>query len=427
MKKRQLVLLMATLSLYAPFVQAQTLPSYVPANGLRVWYSFTGDANDASGNGLHGTTFGVVSVEDRLGHQGSAYQFTGNNTSYIIRENPSNQMLDAGTGSFTLSLWFKTNATGIRTLVNKRKLNGTTNEEGYSVFLDQGKVVFGLEDANGINTIANGTNSFNDNTWHHVVAIRDVATDKSYLYIDNQLEVLVTDGSVVTLSTTGDFYVGRWLYYDQYCFQGTIDDIGFWNRALGLNEISDLFHICSDSIQAQPADQYALVGSMAQFNVVYSDTSADFQWQSDLGFGFQDLSNAGQFTGVHSGTLTVSNVSMANHNQLFRCIVYNANCHDTSSHARLFVSMTGINHLYAEPSIKFYPNPTTGKFCVESQSPNLSIEQVGVCTISGHVLRSERTKPCMQIQLDMSGKPGVYYLKITLSDGSIKFNKILVQ
>jgi hypothetical protein len=32
----------------------QTLPTYIPTNGLVGWWPFTGNANDSSGNGNHG-------------------------------------------------------------------------------------------------------------------------------------------------------------------------------------------------------------------------------------------------------------------------------------------------------------------------------------------------------------------------------------
>lgn len=46
-------------------------------DGLRAWYSFNGNADDSSGNGIDGTVHGAVPAEDRLGNGGSAYLFDG--------------------------------------------------------------------------------------------------------------------------------------------------------------------------------------------------------------------------------------------------------------------------------------------------------------------------------------------------------------
>ena len=46
---------------------AQTIPSYVPTNGLVGWWPFNGNANDESGNGNHGTVNGAALTSDRFG------------------------------------------------------------------------------------------------------------------------------------------------------------------------------------------------------------------------------------------------------------------------------------------------------------------------------------------------------------------------
>ena len=40
--------------LITSFLFSQTLPAYLPADGLVAWYPFNGNANDESGNGHHG-------------------------------------------------------------------------------------------------------------------------------------------------------------------------------------------------------------------------------------------------------------------------------------------------------------------------------------------------------------------------------------
>ena len=60
-----------------PFGISQDLPSYVPTNGLVAYYPFNGNANDASGNGNHGTVNGAILANDQNGNQNKAYEFTG--------------------------------------------------------------------------------------------------------------------------------------------------------------------------------------------------------------------------------------------------------------------------------------------------------------------------------------------------------------
>ena len=57
---------------------AQTVPNYVPTNGLVGWWPFNGNANDESGNGNNGTVNGATLTTDRNGMAGQAYNFDGN-------------------------------------------------------------------------------------------------------------------------------------------------------------------------------------------------------------------------------------------------------------------------------------------------------------------------------------------------------------
>jgi len=56
--------------------------------GLKAYYPFSGNANDASGNGYNGVLQGNVQLTtDRFGNANSAYQFDGNNDGIIVTDN----------------------------------------------------------------------------------------------------------------------------------------------------------------------------------------------------------------------------------------------------------------------------------------------------------------------------------------------------
>ena len=92
-------LLMAFL-LSAVAAQAQSIPSYVPTNGLVGWWPFNGNANDESGNGNHGTVNGAMLTTDRYGNAGKAYSFNGINS--FISGNCSSFTVNQR----TISFWF---------------------------------------------------------------------------------------------------------------------------------------------------------------------------------------------------------------------------------------------------------------------------------------------------------------------------------
>jgi hypothetical protein len=150
---------------------------------------------------------------------------------------------------------------------------------------------------------------------------------------------------------------------------GSLDDIGIWNRALTQQEITNLFNACTLSINTQPANQTININNNVQFIVSSSDPNSTFQWQTDLGVGFQNLNNVGQYNGVTNNSLTVSNVTMTNNNQPFRCIINSGSCSDTSEIAVLtVVNNVGINDVYNSNLFSVYPNPAQHVIHVKADS-----------------------------------------------------------
>ena len=82
MKKIFIVLLIQLI--HITYFSSQTIPSYVPTNGLIGWWPFNNNANDESGNGNNGTVNGATLTEDRNNLANNAYNFDGNSQSIQI-------------------------------------------------------------------------------------------------------------------------------------------------------------------------------------------------------------------------------------------------------------------------------------------------------------------------------------------------------
>ena len=59
MIKKNVLLTALAIAGFAVTSLAQTVPNYVPSNGLVGWWPFNGNANDESGNGKHGIVYGA--------------------------------------------------------------------------------------------------------------------------------------------------------------------------------------------------------------------------------------------------------------------------------------------------------------------------------------------------------------------------------
>ena len=114
----------------------------------------------------------------------------------------------------------------------------------------------------------------------------------------------------------------------------------------------------NSTITSQPINQTLLAGTTAIFTVTATVGSV-LQWQTNLGLGFQNLSNVSQYSGVNTATLTINNISISNDNQTFRCIAGTGLCSDTSDVATLSLSPVSITELMLFKNITIYPNPAT--------------------------------------------------------------------
>ncbi len=168
--------------------------------------------------------------------------------------------------------------------------------------------------------------------------------------------------------------------------------------------------ITPSSTITQPASQSNNISNDAQFIVSSSDPSATYQWQTNLGFGFQNLNNAGQYNGTTSSTLNVINLSMSNNNQVFRCIISSGSCTDTSDVAVLtVVNNVGFNKLSAS-KLSIYPNPTNGDFTITGLELVGSVSSLTLTDMNGKVVKVLDTKATKFSMASI--KPGVYFLNI---------------
>ena len=242
MKKTILFLVMA-LALTTQTLFAQ-VPSYVPTNGLVGYWPFNGNANDESGNGNNGTNNGATLTTDRNGNGNSAYDFDG--TSNYIKLPKITSLNDAA--SFTFSCWIlPEGSTGTRQFVLSR---GFDYETG-SFFISQesesnsNKVRFSYNGYSNYNILSNQGYSIPYQNWQLLTVTKNGTTVN--LYINSIL--ISSSTNTANLFALDEFlYIGSHWYstqpgsYFPYYFNGKIDDVGIYNRALTQQEITAMYN-----------------------------------------------------------------------------------------------------------------------------------------------------------------------------------------
>ena len=211
------------------------ISNVVPNNGLVGWWPFNGNATDESGNGNNGTVNGALLTTDRFGNINSAFNFDGVNDWININNsnslNPNSQI--------TISAWVNTlayNSMGASMVVNK----GWDQSPGHYdllVFSSNNKSRFVI----GSNIYVESSSIINTNQWSLITASLDGLTMK--VYVNGKLENTVLQSNNNSFGTnTNPLYIGKHDYNNApYYFNGIIDDVGIWNRALSNNEIQKLY------------------------------------------------------------------------------------------------------------------------------------------------------------------------------------------
>jgi gliding motility-associated-like protein len=236
------------------------IPSYVPSSGLVAWWPFTGNAKDSSGNGNDGTVYGATLTTDRFGKTNSAYNFNvanwtwGANGDYIYI--PYKPVLNFQ--EFTVSAWVRRASNGATMSPQALALicrfeYGYTSPYGESWFLNiahgtssTGAVLTGVviqqAPSPAPNFFCTTTKTIPQNQWSFVTMTYSNKTIN--MYIDGQLACTTknvnitinsqsTSGISIGLSRQAN---GHWSPFD-----GKLDDIGIWNRALDPCEIAGLY------------------------------------------------------------------------------------------------------------------------------------------------------------------------------------------
>jgi hypothetical protein len=202
---------------------------------LVAYYPFSGDADDASGNGNHGTVSGASLTEDVDGESSSAYHFDGNDTITVPLSDSLSSISD--TGQITVSAWINVDSwdDGIWFPI-------VEIEDGWVFHVQSNaSTSIGLTMNNvGIGTWDETSESISLSAWHHVAIAYDDAVDLASFYLDGEW-IADQEFTRDIPSYSDDMIIGFSPYGSDDYANGTIDELRIYSRALSEEEILDLY------------------------------------------------------------------------------------------------------------------------------------------------------------------------------------------
>jgi hypothetical protein len=187
---------------------------------------------DLSGNALTGTM-------SNLSYDNPAFTFNGSSSQVSI---PDNAVLEPGTGSWTIEVWFK-NAGSSGTVIGKYNNGGQSANISYALRLG-GSNLIRADFSNGSTAQVTDNYSFTANTWVQMVYVWDKTNNSIYTYSNGVLKqtkaISITGG---ILNATTNLFLGSYNggEYSQY-FNGQMGIVRIYKKALNATEVLTNFN-----------------------------------------------------------------------------------------------------------------------------------------------------------------------------------------
>jgi len=200
---------------------------------LTAFFPFDGDAVEATGTGIAGTLFGPTLATDRFGMDEKAFYYNGFGD-YTLIGNDLQLINDSS--HFTISAWIKPNllTEGQNTILGEREPNG----HNYQFAVIDHSIYFSLWDKGNEHMFTGNPGTIMENEWQMVTVTSDGSNLR--LYWNDMLDSEFP-GTYVPDSHPSELYLGTWDGFSDM-FDGEIDDVRFYNRALTQEEITQLVY-----------------------------------------------------------------------------------------------------------------------------------------------------------------------------------------
>jgi PKD repeat protein len=278
-------------------------------NGLAAYYPFNGNANDESGNGNNPVFNNASLTSDKFGKAKSAYHFNGSNQYMRIRNNPSINFGNKITISAVVRVsgFYEGKCHGNRIIM---KGDGDGLDGNYTLTFDDNAFTGGqncyTEKVDKIHQnfygpyTSNPSNGYKPNLvtnkWYNLVYTSDGVNVK--FFVDCELKSYGQIGSA-NFSNEYDLFFGKLNNYQYpYWFNGDLDEIRIYNRALNESEILALCEQPKPIENTSPSAtlEYSVIKcNEVKFSVANAKNIKNVKWQ----LGDKATSTKENFTHVY--------------------------------------------------------------------------------------------------------------------------------
>jgi len=225
----------------------------IPTSGLVARYLFSGNANDTGPNLLHASVFGASLTTDRFGAANSAYLFDGTNDYLEIADH--SLLSIPTTGAFSISVWMRPDVLTFPDEEGSGYVHwlgkGTPGQHEYALRMygldntdgrENRTSAYVFSSAGGLGAGSYVQEAVTTGDWIHYVATFDMSADEIRWYKNGVLKdtdtFLTGPFAVTPANGTAPLRIGT-RNFTSY-FQGALDDVLIYDRALTASEIQQI-------------------------------------------------------------------------------------------------------------------------------------------------------------------------------------------
>jgi hypothetical protein len=196
-------------------------------------------ANDSAGAN-NGTVYGATWTTGQIN---GALSFDGVND-YI---EGSSSPFDFANTTFTVSAWFKTTATQGMIVTEGGCYGGWMLRTGNISVTETGLLMVQLKESGALNAyLAKTATSYNTDTWYHVAAVittntSNPAGNHADIYVDGLIVPTTELKPYSYAPATPNWRIGARYDVSPVYFNGKIDDVRIYDRALSAQEIQKIY------------------------------------------------------------------------------------------------------------------------------------------------------------------------------------------
>jgi hypothetical protein len=366
-------------------------------------WNFNGSALDGSGFNNNGTVNGATLTTDRFGNANKSYLYSGNQSIGIPNLLLSN--------NFSISVFATLSLTSQDYSIILGKWAGASGQLSYELskrpnnkigfyFSTNGSNYFGLESTTVFSASAN---------WFHIAITYDGQTVKFYVngVLENTLAhntPVYNNNDVTYVGATRTATPGSQL---SWFWNGKIDDVATWNRAITAQEVASL----ANGTVGLPVE-------LTQFSATCSENAANINWQtaSEHNSAYFEVlkSRDGENWNSLATVDAAGNSSEAinysiNDNTDATTVYYKLNQVDKDGKSKEYGPISA--NCNENTSVYIYPNPTNGEFNLVGMEHFGTITSLELKDATGKVVKvmqpTSTQFSCNEL------KTGVYFLAVS--------------